>query len=145
MTIRASGGPLPSDAAELYDQITAAQEEIRVELLPTVDVRALQDDVDAWVERNFGHDNELATVGGLVEETGEVMRAVVKRSQGIRGTTEEWDAELRKEAADVFIKLCDVASFYGFDLANAINERWDVVKQRDWKADPTGHGIEGET
>lgn len=105
------------------------------------DIRDVQGEVNAWVERNFGHDNEMATVVGLVEEVGELSRAVVKRSQGIRGTREEWDVELRKEAADVFIKLCDVASFYGFDLHDAVAERWTVVSARDWKANPQGHGI----
>lgn len=105
------------------------------------DLRGLQADVSAWVEHNFGHDNELATVGGLGEEVGEVLRAAVKRSQNIRGTRAEWDAELRKECADVLIKLCDVASFYGFDLADAVAARWAKVRQRDWKADPQGHGI----
>lgn len=105
------------------------------------DIRRIQNEVTAWVLHNFGNDNELATVGGLIEEAGEVMQAAVKRSQGIRGTREEWDAKLRKESADVFIKLCDVAQFNGFDLADAIAERWAVVKLRDWKANPQGHGI----
>lgn len=105
------------------------------------DIRTIQDEVKAWVLHNFGNDNELATVGGLIEEAGEVMQAAVKRSQGIRGTRAEWDAKLRKETADVFIKLCDVAQFNGFDLADAIAERWADVKQRDWKANPQGHGI----
>lgn len=107
----------------------------------SVDVQHLQDEVNVWVKHNFGHGNELATVGGLAEEVGEVMRAAVKRSQGIRGTRAEWDAELRKECADVLIKLCDVASFYGFDLAAAVAERWTVVSARDWKVNPQGHGI----
>lgn len=108
------------------------------------DISTYQGVVNAWVEHNFGHGNELAAVGGLAEEVGEVMRAAVKRSQGIRGTREGWDAELRKECADVFIKLCDVAGFYGFDLDQAIKDRWKVVGARDWKADPQGHGIGGE-
>jgi NTP pyrophosphatase (non-canonical NTP hydrolase) len=109
----------------------------------TGDIRDLQAQVTTWVEHNFGHNNELATVGGLAEEVGEVMRAAVKRSQGIRGTRAEWDAELEKECADVFIKLCDVAGFYGFDLADAITARWQVVGARDWHANPQGHGIRG--
>ncbi len=107
-------------------------------------ISSYQEEVTAWVLRNFGNSNELATVGGLVEESGEVVRAAVKRSQGIRGTREEWDAELRKECADVFIKLCDVAQFYGFNLAEAVETRWRVVQQRDWKANPIGHGVDGE-
>lgn len=106
-------------------------------------IRHLQEEISYWISRNFGNDNELATVGGLAEEVGEVCRAAVKRSQGIRGTREEWDAELRKEVADVFIKLVDVAQFYGFDLADAIAARWDTIKRRDWKRDPQGHGIGG--
>ena len=105
----------------------------------------LQDDVQQWVVRNFGTDNELATVVGLVEEVGEMCRAVVKRSQGIRGSEEEWTAELRKESADVLIKLCDIAQFNGFSLAEAVAERWGKVRQRDWRADPQGHGIGGES
>lgn len=108
------------------------------------EIRDLQADVTEWVLRNFGNSNELATVGGLIEEAGEVMRAAVKRSQGIRGTRAEWDAALRKESADVFVKLCDVAQFYGFDLSDAIAERWAQVRQRDWKANPRGHGIGGD-
>lgn len=104
-------------------------------------IEDLQDEITTWVEYNFGNDNELATVAGLGEEIGELMRAAVKRSQGIRGTRAEWDAELRKEAGDVFIKLCDVASFYGFDLSRAITERWETIKQRDWRKDKIQHGI----
>lgn len=108
------------------------------------DIREIQAEVHAWVLHNFGNSNELATYGGLVEETGEVMQAAVKRSSGIRGTHDEWTAKIRKESADVFIKLCDIAQFEGFDLDDAIADRWAVVRQRDWKADSQGHGIGGE-
>ena len=107
------------------------------------EIRALQTEVNEWVTRNFDN-SELTAVVGMVEEVGELCRAVVKMEQGIRGTRAEWFAEIRKEAGDVFIKLCDVARFYGFDLSDAIHERWAKVGARDWKADPIGHGIGGE-
>ena len=108
-----------------------------------MEVREVQAEVAAWVAHNFGNSNELATYGGMIEEAGEVMQAAVKRSQGIRGTHEEWTAKIRKECADVFVKLCDIAQYEGFDLADAIEERWSDVRRRDWKADPIGHGIGG--
>lgn len=106
------------------------------------EIRELQTEVNAWVLRNFDN-SELTAVVGMVEEVGELCRAVVKMEQGIRGSREQWFAEIRKESGDVFIKLCDIARFYGFDLADAVAERWADVSRRDWKADPIGHGIKG--
>jgi NTP pyrophosphatase (non-canonical NTP hydrolase) len=107
------------------------------------EIRNLQRDVNAWVTRNFDN-SELTAVVGLVEEVGELCRAVVKMEQGIRGTRDEWSQEIRKETGDIFIKLCDVARFYEFDLSDAVRERWADVSQRNWKANPIGHGIQDE-
>lgn len=105
--------------------------------------KALVESIQRWQHRNFEHTTtELSVFGGLVEETGEVMRAAVKRSQGIRGTSDEWAAEIRKEVGDTFIKLCDVARYEGFDLVDVILERWNDISQRDWTKDKKGHGIE---
>lgn len=100
-----------------------------------------QEEITEWVIRNFGNDSILATVGGVCEEAGELMRAAIKKDQGIRGTDEEWFQELRKEAADVYIKLNDVAQFYGFSLEDAISERWSEIRLRDWTKDKVGHGL----
>lgn len=107
-----------------------------------MDNKLLNLDIAAWVERNFGETRSpLSVVGGLAEETGEVCRAAVKDDQGIRGTHEEWMEELQKEVGDVYIKLVDVATFYGFDLQDAIEKRWSSIRMRDWVKDPVGHGI----
>jgi NTP pyrophosphatase (non-canonical NTP hydrolase) len=113
-------------------------------------IRELQAEIAEWITRNFGNDSPLATAGGLGEEgsealeaamglaelaglqvtIGRVLRGAVKHSQGIRGTREDWVREIRKECADVFIKLTDVAQFYGFELEDAVTERWALVQQR---------------
>lgn len=101
----------------------------------------LQEDFKVWHNHNFHADNEeLAAIAGLSEEAGEVCRAAVKMSQGIRGTRDEWMDELEKETADVFIKLMDVARHYNFDLSKAIQSRWISVRQRNWVDDPTKGG-----
>jgi NTP pyrophosphatase (non-canonical NTP hydrolase) len=115
----------------------------------------LQAEVASWVAHNFPEDSRTDVALGTVEEIGEVAeivldlmamggrmsRATLKQRQGIRGTRDEWDAQIRKEVADVFIKLCHLAAKCGFDLDCAIIDRWDEVKQRDWVANPEGHGL----
>lgn len=135
---------LAMSAWEAYlSQRTAREGEVaRFEPTGPTHIRLLQEDMADWQQRNFGDGDELSASVGLAEEVGEVCRAVVKRHQGIRGTREEWDAEIRKEVGDVFIKLVDVARTYRFDLADAIAERWGTIQRRNWKADPQGHGID---
>lgn len=112
---------------------------------PTTAIRIYQSQVTEWVQRNFGDKaTKFTAIVGLTEEVGELCRAVVKRSQGIRGTKEEWDAEIEKELGDIFIKLCDTAGHYGVDLQDAIETRWAAVKQRNWQENPQGHGIPGD-
>jgi NTP pyrophosphatase (non-canonical NTP hydrolase) len=109
-----------------------------------IDADDLIEEIQIWQEVNFNDTTTAVSVYlGLVEEVGEIMRAVVKRSQGIRGTGDEWTAEIKKECADVFIKLCDVARYEDFDLMAVICTRWETIQKRDWKKDPKEHGIDG--
>jgi NTP pyrophosphatase (non-canonical NTP hydrolase) len=100
----------------------------------------MQNQVHAWSVRNFGELPQTEITLGLAEEVGELCRAVLKRSQGIRMTREEWDAEIRKELGDCVIKLLDIAAYEGVLLAEVASERWAEVRRRDWVGDPNGHG-----
>jgi hypothetical protein len=108
------------------------------------DIERIQREIAAWSDLNFP-DTELSTAAlGTSEELGEfyeaalemgaawgkVARGIVKGQQAARGTTEEWMRGLPKELADCFIKLCDVATRSGVDLAAAVDERWATVLQR---------------
>lgn len=110
-----------------------------------MDMQRMQAQVGRWAEHNFSHNNTIEACGlGLGEEAGEALRAILKRSQKIRGTYEEWTRELQKELADVFIKLCHAAELEGIDLEDVILTRWIEVKNRDFQANPTGHGLPEE-
>lgn len=100
-----------------------------------------KDVVEAWLAYNFSNETRVTAALGLCEEVGEVARAVLKQEQGIRGTWEEWDEEIKKELSDVYVKLIHVAMICGFDLDEAVAQRWEVLRQRDWVNNPKGHGI----
>lgn len=103
-------------------------------------VARVQREQRPWVAHNFGERPGWMPVLGLAEEVGELAHAFLKREQGIRGTKEQHDADIRDAAADLVIFLCDVASAEGFDLDQVISETWDMVRKRDFKADPAGGG-----
>ena len=108
-----------------------------------LDVPTMQQAVWEWRQRQpWADEPPTMTTLGLAEEVGEVCRASLKLAQGIRGTQEEWLAEIEKELGDVFIKLLDVASVYGINAEHALVRRWADIRQRNWSANPTGHGIE---
>jgi NTP pyrophosphatase (non-canonical NTP hydrolase) len=94
-----------------------------------------------WDSLNFPNESRVSITLGIGEECGELQRAVLKQFQGIRGTYEEWDEEIKKEIGDIFIKLGQLAGFCGWDLDDLIEDRWYEIKQRNWIKDPKGHGI----
>lgn len=103
-----------------------------------------QSQIWPWAAHNFGDERVLEPIiaaVGLSEEVGELHRAMLKDRQGIRGTHEEWTAEQKKELGDVFIKVIEVGARLGFDMEQVLYERWQSIKQRDWRADAIGHGI----
>lgn len=99
-----------------------------------------QAEIVAWCQRQFRNSLEIQTLQ-MVEEAGEVCRAIVKRHQGIRGTREEWTLKLRQELGDVFISLVNTAELAGFDLMVVSVLRWQEISQRDFIADPQGNGL----
>lgn len=99
------------------------------------------DEIHEWAEKNFPNETRVSITLGIAEEVGELCRAVLKQYQGIRGTHEEWNKEVRKELGDVYIKLVHLASHCNWDLTDIILDRWDEVKRRDWIKDKIGHGI----
>jgi NTP pyrophosphatase (non-canonical NTP hydrolase) len=101
----------------------------------------LQSEMLQWVTHNFPGHSPLENTTGLAEEAGELCRAVLKLERGIRGTREEWLAEIKKEIGDVIICCIFIANDYGVDWAQALQERWRVIEQRDWQRDKIQHGV----
>ncbi len=73
----------------------------------------------------------------VCEESGELARAIGCRSAGVRGTDVYWDAETRKEAADVVLAVLALAHRERFSLATAVTARHAELRGRDWAAHRT--------
>jgi NTP pyrophosphatase (non-canonical NTP hydrolase) len=101
---------------------------------------ARQDQIREWHRREFPTETVEQVALVVAEEAGEVARCIVKGAQGIRGGTEHWDAELPKEAADVVIALYALAALKGWDLDEAIEDRWWTVGARRFATAGLGEG-----
>lgn len=107
--------------------------EMRAEERPAVNRLPTQAEVAAWLDQHIKRTTEEQALV-LAEETGEVCRAVVKRSQGLRGTHVEWTARIQAEVADAHLTLLAIAATEGFDLAAATARKWAKITGRDANA-----------
>jgi NTP pyrophosphatase (non-canonical NTP hydrolase) len=71
---------------------------------------------EEWTLRNFGekHDGNWAIVG-MIEETGELSRALLKQHQGIRGDHDKHEADAKDSVGDYVVFSMAVATVYGID------------------------------
>ncbi len=107
-----------------------------------MNLRTLQEEHMAWLEKNFpqqqGHDPLL----GIVEEVGELAHAHLKASQSIRGTPKELQAKAFDAIGDIVIYLASYCNSNGYDLHDAVEHTWYKVKKRDWQTYPQdGEGV----
>lgn len=105
--------------------------------VPPSELSVLQAAVGLWVAGTFhrllcpAHD-ALA----VVEEAGEVARAILKRDQAKEGVdrmglgVDHWTGEVRTESADVLIALLSLAENEGFDLLTVTRDRFREVRTR---------------
>lgn len=92
------------------------------------------DRIAAWVEKHFPDAPIEWRALVLAEETGEVMRCIVKMQTGARGTEAEWRENLFIEIGDTFIALQALANSASIDLDDAVARRWSTVERTDPRA-----------
>jgi NTP pyrophosphatase (non-canonical NTP hydrolase) len=105
-----------------------------------VDLERTQNEIIEWSTRNFGRPvplkYDLSSFLGMVEEIGEIAHAVLKASQGIRGTSEEHHEAVADGIADLLIYTLDFCARNGFSADDLLRQTWAKVQERDWKANP---------
>jgi NTP pyrophosphatase (non-canonical NTP hydrolase) len=107
-----------------------------------LDLVSLQQELHEWRQRNFPDTSGPAhQVLGVAEETGELAHAILKQSQGIRGSFEQHDSEMKDAVGDVTIYLMGLCSAKGWDFEVILEDTARYVLKRDWLGDP----VEGNT
>lgn len=105
---------------------------------PATDITALAHEIAAWRRRELpttdAATQELLSGMKVAEEAGELVGALVKRTQGIRGVT---GADVLDELGDVLITALAVAVDLGCDPAQVLEQRWATVSQRRFATAPT--------
>ncbi len=105
---------------------------------PATDITALAHEIVTWCRRELpatdANTRQLLAGMKVAEEAGELVGALCKRTQGVRGVT---SADVLDELGDVLIAALSAAVDFGCDPAQVLNQRWATVSQRRFATAPT--------
>jgi len=105
---------------------------------PATDITALAHEIVTWCRRELpatdANTRQLLAGMKVAEEAGELVGALCKRTQGVRGVT---SAGVLDELGDVLIAALSAAVDFGCDPAQVLNQRWATVSQRRFATAPT--------
>ncbi|OHV34887.1 hypothetical protein BCD49_23245 [Pseudofrankia sp. EUN1h] len=87
------------------------------------------------VERGFSDQSVYEQTWRLLEEAGELARAV-RKNNGQRTLTGELIGSVDEELVDVLIFACSIANRLGIDLTDAIRAKEAHNETRTWPATP---------
>ena len=95
-------------------------------------IRETTESIGFWANQAFGPAPDAARIAVRAnEEMAELLRAV---------TTNQSDAVVIEECADIVIVLARLVHEKGGDLEQAVNDKMAINRARTWKLDGTGHG-----
>lgn len=111
--------------------------------------KQLQEEHKTWGAYNFDYqwpDREQAwkPVFGVMEELGELAHAILKQTQGIRGSFQENEIKAQDAIGDITVFLASVCSAMGWDFQELVEKTWNEVKVRDYKKNKNGGKVESE-
>ena len=99
-------------AARMVTSMTETVPNNRFNLQPET-IQDLQESLYDWQKYNFGDQDNERVLLGVFEEAGELCHAHLKREQGIRGSVEKHEADMRDAVGDVMIYLLNYMSGLG--------------------------------
>lgn len=111
------------------DQLTTLQRNDRFNLKPNT-LHDLQESLYSWQVYNFGEQDSERVLLGMCEESGELCHAQLKLEQGIRGTAEKHEADMRDAVGDICIYMLNYLSMMGEKIPMFV-PREDVEKSED--------------
>ena len=101
-------------------------------------------EVETWQKRNFPNASPYQPLLGALEELGELAHAHLKMDQNIRGTFIQHFNAKKDAVGDVIIYLIHYCLLNGFQITDAMDEAWSIVRQRNWQENPLTGRTESE-
>lgn len=96
-------------------------------------LRAFQSMHRSWLLHNFPDQPRTDPLLGLVEEVGELAHAHLKFGQSIRGVDRaEYFRQATDAIGDIMIYIASYCNANNLDMAQCLEETWEVVSERDW-------------
>ncbi len=84
------------------------------------------------IERGFAENANVQTAFQMVEELGELFKAI-RKEEKFRIDHNSKVGGLGEELADTFIYLVALANRYHIDLEQAFRDKEEINKNREWK------------
>ena len=95
-------------------------------------IQTAQNDVDNWIKTHgVKYFSELTNLGILTEEVGELARVMVRTFGDQSKKTNEKNADLADEMADVLWVLLCLANQTGVNLTDALKKNFEKKTLRD--------------
>jgi len=90
--------------------------------------------LDMEEERGFAGNDLSSTYLLLVEEIGELVKAIRKSHIGLgQDVNKKYEHDVEGEIADILIVLTCISNRLGVDMAKALKDKEEKNKQRVWK------------
>ncbi|MFV0626320.1 MAG: MazG nucleotide pyrophosphohydrolase domain-containing protein [Alphaproteobacteria bacterium] len=98
-------------------------------------LKDLQEYITAMkIERGFNTTDKVMECFYLMEEVGELVKAVRKNLKNMQiDANKTYDTSVGEEVADVLIFLLNIANLHGIDVEQAFRDKEEINKRRTWK------------
>ena len=96
-----------------------------------MEIKELQDKVDKLIEKHGGYWSPLSMLARLVEEVGELSKAMNVKFGDKKSKFNGDEKELEKEVADIIIALTAISNYLKIDLDKSLNEKMEGDVKRN--------------
>jgi NTP pyrophosphatase (non-canonical NTP hydrolase) len=99
-------------------------------MIPKFNFRDFQSEVDNWIKSHGGYWPPLSMLSALVEEVGEIARAI-NIAEGFKPPKENERPKLSEEVADTIFAIICIANYYNIDLSKELANSLLKYSKRD--------------
>ena len=99
-------------------------------MIPKFNLGDFQSEVNEWINSHGGYWPPLSMLGAIIEELGEIARAV-NIIEGYKPPKENEVPRLGEEVADAIFAIICIANYYKIDLSKELTKSLIKYSERD--------------